>query len=723
MFIKVGVNGLGRIGKCLFHQLINDNKVEIVAVNAVNLKITEIEDYLNYDSAHKAKLPEFKILSEKENIFQIGRHKIKLLQDRNPEKLKWRSYDCHYLFDATGAFLTHEKCQEHDVDYVLMSAPAKDKSPTFIYGANHEKYEGQSIVSASSCTTNCLAPSLKLIQDKYAIKNCNFTTIHAATASQYTVDVFKKSSRTNRSIFNNIIPHSTGASSSITCVLPELKGKIFGTSVRVPVVNCSLLDINIEFEDSNVQLEQVAELFETTNLSGIVYQINTKNLVSSDFLTTTTPSILDLKASMNIGEGKVKLMLWYDNEWSYSAQMIRTMKHMYDVNMRIKPQYSLQNMHLENKNIVARFDFNISVMDGTVVDDYRIASAIPTIKHILQQNPSRLILTSHFGRPKNNDKKYSMEFMVPILEKYLNCSVIFLKDGLSNESLKQLEKKNETENKTENKNPDKTVVYLLENLRYHLIETTYSKNSSDENHNLIKNYRELGDVYIIDAFGCLHREHMSICDMQYSGKEYGYGLLIENELENINTILSNKNEKILGIIGGAKIADKMPFIHRLRQLPNTRLYIAGGLANYYEEYYNNVLVMKYGMGNETLDMNDQNPKELSLIDVKNSDYQFFDISNKAWETLKQEIDEASIIFWNGPLGVIEHPIYKQGSIKVADYLKTLSHKKIIIGGGETASLFNKEEARENIYISTGGGALLEYIQKGTQMVGLQSFTK
>ena len=323
MFIKVGINGLGRIGKCLFHQLINDNKVEIVAVNAVNLKITEIEDYLNYDSAHKAKLPEFKILSEKENIFQIGRHKIKLLQDRNPEKLKWRSHDCHYLFDATGAFLTQEKCQEHDVDYVLMSAPAKDKSPTFIYGANHEKYEGQSIVSASSCTTNCLAPTLKLIQDKYAIKNCNFTTIHAATASQYTVDVFKKSARTNRSIFNNIIPHSTGASSSITCVLPELKGKIFGTSVRVPVVNCSLLDINIEFEDSNVQLEQVTKLFETTNLYGIVYQVNTKNLVSSDFLTTTTPSILDLKASMNIGEGKVKLMLWYDNEWSYSAQVVR----------------------------------------------------------------------------------------------------------------------------------------------------------------------------------------------------------------------------------------------------------------------------------------------------------------------------------------------------------------------------------------------------------------
>ena len=708
MFIKVGINGLGRIGKCLFHQLINDNNVEIVAINAVNLKINELEDYLNYDSAHKVKLPNFQIISEKENIFQIGRHKIKLLQDRNPEKLKWRSYNCQYLFDATGAFLTKEKCAEHDVDYVLMSAPAKDNSPTFIYGANHEIYNGESIISASSCTTNCLAPSLKLIHDKYIIKNCNFTTIHAATASQYTVDVFKKSARTNRSIFNNIIPHSTGASSSITCVLPQLEGKIFGTSVRVPVVNCSLLDINIEFEDETVQLNDIVKLFKNSNLFGIVYDVNTKNLVSSDFLTTITPSILDLKASMNIGAGKVKLMLWYDNEWSYSAQMIRIMKHMYETNMMIKPKYNLKNMELTGKNIVARFDFNISVSNGEIIDDYRIVSAIPTIKYILDQEPNRLILTSHFGRPKNKEKKYSMEFMIQLLEKYLHKNIIFLKDGLSNESINSLQIQNG--------------IYLLENLRYNLIETIYSKTPSDENHTIIKNYRELGDIFISDAFGCLHREHMSICDMQYSGKEYGYGFLIEKELENINTILSNKNEKILGIIGGAKIADKMPFIHRLRQLPNTRLYIAGGLAKYYEEYYNNVSVMKNGIGNETLDENETQPKELTLIDIKNSDYNFYDISEKAIETLKKEIDEASIIFWNGPLGVIEHPIYKQGSHKIASYLKTLQNKKIIIGGGETASLFDKDN-NNNIYISTGGGALLEYIQKGTTMVGLQAFTK
>ena len=706
MFVKVGINGLGRIGKCVLLQLLNDNEVEIVAINAVNLTVYEIEDYLNYDSAHKASISDFKITSD--TTFSIGRHNIKLLGDRMPEKLKWNNYGCQYLIDATGAFLTKEKCQSHDVDYVLMSAPAKDDSPTYIYGANHKKYTGEKIISASSCTTNCLAPTLKLINDKYNIKNCVFTTIHAATASQYTVDVFKKAARTNRSIFNNIIPHSTGASSSIKCVLPEMEGKIFGTSVRVPVINCSLLDLNIEFEDENIELKDIKELFENTPLKDIVYKLNDKNLVSCDFLTTTIPSILDLNASMNIGKGKVKLMIWYDNEWSYSAQMIRTMKYMYGINTRIKQKYNIKNIELKDKNIVARFDFNISVVNDEIIDDYRIASALPTIKYILEQKPNRLILTSHYGRPKNKEKKYSMEFMIPILNKYLDTEIKFLKDGLQNSTLENIG----------------SGIYLLENLRYNLIETLYNKNQNhdikDENHNLIKNYRELGDVFILDAFGCLHREHMSICDINYSDKKYGYGFLIEKELKNINTILSNKNEKILGIIGGAKIVDKMPFIHRLRKLPNTRLFIAGGLAKHYEEYYNNVFVMKHGVGNINLEENKE-PKDLSLIDVKNSDYNFYDIGEESIKALIQEIDNASVIFWNGPLGVIEDSIYKKGSVKIAAYLQTVKNKKIIIGGGETASLFDKDN--NDIYISTGGGALLEYIQKGTSMIGLQALTK
>ena len=172
---------------------------------------------------------------------------------------------------------------DHNVDYVIMSAPPKDHTLTFIYGVNEDKYKGENIISGSSCTTNGLAPILKIMNDNFKIKDINFTTIHAATASQYTIDVLKKSSRTNRSILNNIIPHSTGASKSINVVIPELKGKINGTSVRVPVSNCSLIDINIQIEETNITLDDIEKLIINNKNFNIIYQINNLNLVSSRF--------------------------------------------------------------------------------------------------------------------------------------------------------------------------------------------------------------------------------------------------------------------------------------------------------------------------------------------------------------------------------------------------------------------------------------------------------
>ncbi len=647
MKIKIGINGLGRIGKCVFLQLIDNPKFEIKAINAVNLKINELEDYLNFDTSHKIKIKNFKILSS--DHFEMNGQKIKLLYDRNAEKLKWKNYGCSYLIDATGAFLTKEKCLQHDIDYVIMSAPPKDDSPSFIYGANHDLYEGENIVSSSSCTTNCLAPMIKLLIDNYNILNCNFTTIHAATSSQYPVDVFKKSARTNRSILNNIIPHSTGASSSIIKVFPKLVDKIFGTSVRVPVLNCSLLDLNVEF-DRNIELLDIENHIYNSDLNNVVYKNIHKKLVSSDFNTTTIPTNLDLQASMKIGKNKLKLMLWYDNEWSYSAQLIRLVEHMYEYNNQIKEKYFIKNLDLLNKNVVCRFDFNITKNGDKIIDDYRIFSSIPTIQYILSQNPNRLILISHFGRPKNNEKKYSIKFMISLLEKYLNKEVKFLENGLSDKTINNLG----------------SGIYLLENIRYNYVESNYNYINKFDNNPVISAYRKLGDVYIIDAFGCLHREHMSICDINYNSKIYGYGLLIDKELRNINTILSNKNLKILGIVGGAKIKDKMPFIKRLRELPNTRLFISGGLAKHYQEYYDNVLVMNYGIGNENLE---DDPKELSLVDIKNSECNFYDISNKSLKLLKEEISYADVIFWNGPIGVIEHNVYKKGSIEISKYLK------------------------------------------------------
>ena len=700
--IKVGINGLGRIGKCCFLQLLNDAKYQICCINVVNIKITDLEDYLKHDSTHfYDKKFDFQVISS--DTFQVNNHQIKLVSDRNAKNIHWRQYGCEYLIDATGHYLTKEKCSDHQVDYIVMSSPAKDDTPTFIYGVNEKSYNGQPIVSGSSCTTNCLAPMLRLLNETYGIKNSVFTTIHAVTASQYSVDVANTTLRTSRSILNNIIPHTTGATSSVISVLPELKNKIHGTSVRVPVLNCSLLDLNIELNDETITLNDIKQLIVKNELFKIVYQVNEKNLVSCDFLTTTTPTILDLKASIDMGNGKMKLMLWYDNEWSYSAQLIRIVETMFKSNNQVKSKYYVENLDLVNKGVVCRFDFNVPKdADGNVVDDFRIASAIPTIESILSKNPKYVILVSHFGRPKTRDETNSLRFMIPILEKYLNQPVKFLENGISSETIERIS----------------TGIYLLENVRFHQEEMDYETMS--ESNSVISLYKKLGDVFVCDAFGCLHRKHMSICAFKDFDKPCGYGNLIKKEIDNIDMIINNSGKKILSIIGGNKIKDKLPIINSLQMIQNSTIFIAGGLAKQYKEHYTNVIVMKDGYGSHQI-----KDEQIHYIPViHDTDYNAYDIGPNSFDVLIKKINESDIIFWNGSLGVIEHETYKKGSVKLIEYLNGLKDKTVIIGGGETASLVTDKDS--SIYISTGGGALLEYIQNkvitGKNLVGLEIFT-
>lgn len=322
MAVSVGINGFGRIGKCVFMQLLDHTDIVVKCVNAVTITMKDVEDYLRYDSNHRySNQFDFEVINE--SIFRINNRSITLVSQMDASKIDWRGFGCDLVIEATGCYLTTEKCRLHDVDKVVISAPPKDDTKTLIYGVNDHTYQGEKIISGSSCTTNCLAPMLRVLQDTYRIKDCVFTTIHATTATQFVVDFVHKTSRTNRSVFNNIIPHTTGASASVTCVLPELTGKVNGTSVRVPVSDGSLVDLNVELEDTNVKLSDIVELVKNHPLYNKVYSVSEKKLVSSDFLTTTTPTILDVDASIDMGNGRFKLMIWYDNEWSYSAQLIR----------------------------------------------------------------------------------------------------------------------------------------------------------------------------------------------------------------------------------------------------------------------------------------------------------------------------------------------------------------------------------------------------------------
>lgn len=705
--IKIGINGFGRIGKCIFIQLINNPKFSINCINATSIKVKEIEEYLKYDSTHHYdKNFSFEIISDTE--FKINHHKIKLFSDRDPKNLPWNVYGCEYLFECTGSFLTTDKCAGHNVNYVIMSSPAKDSTPTFIYGVNHDKYLGELIVSGSSCTTNCLAPMLKLLNDSFKINHCIFTTIHATTASQYTVDIVDKKARTSRSIFNNIIPHTTGASSSVYSVLPELKGLVSGTSLRVPVLNCSLVDLNVELEKKDTKLSDIVDQIKSNEFFNQVYQINQSNLVSCDFVTTLTPTILDTKASIDIGSGKFKLMIWYDNEWSYSAQLVRLCEQMYKFNnilqtnqikqsIQINKKYYISNINFESKNVVLRLDLNVPMSNNIITDDFRISSAIPTIKTILNSNPSRLIITSHFGRPKGWDKTYSLSNILKCLEYHIGEHVEFLPGGISENTLSQLKSSN-------------SKIFLLENLRFYSEETDYDGSIEWESNEIFNQYASLADIFISDAFGCTHRGHMSISGIKkYEtklNKTIGYGHLINKEINSISNLVC-PDKKILCVIGGNKIADKLPIINSFKNLSNAKIFVCGGLAKHYipESTNTNIFVMEDGWGNTNLS---ESPKYIS--NIKDSSFNTYDIGPKSKAKLFELVSQSDIVFWNGSLGVIEHQFYRNSSLEMVKFLESNNQINTIIGGGETGSIVSDKSGDSNIYVSTGGGALLEYLE-------------
>ena len=686
----IGINGFGRIGKCLFLQLIEDKNLIITAININNLTLTDFETYINNDSVHKLKMYTISILPD--NYIKINDKIIKILTSKIPGELNWRKYRVEYLFETSGKFLTTELSKLHNVDYLIMSAPPKDLeiTPIFCYGVNDELYNNESVISTASCTTNCITPFLKSIE-KYGIDSGSFITVHSATASQTIVDNANMSKRINRSVFNNIIPHSTGASKCIDILLPSMKNKIKGTSVRVPVSNVSMIDINIIFNKSIKKDDIFNDL---SNINSDVILLNKKKLVSSDYIGEKLPTIIDKDLTIQISDKCIKFTLWYDNEWSYSNQMIQMCKKMIIKNTKYLIN-SINTIDFLNKSVLMRCDFNCPINnEGVITDDFRIKSAIPSIKNIISLKPSKLIIMTHFGRPKNKDLFYSTKIFLDILENLLSTKVTFLKDGLDS-SMEDIQESG---------------IYLMENVRFHSYET------KPDNHTL----KIQADIFCNEAFSCSHRDHMSITRINCKEKCFGYCFL--KEIESLNTILNSSNQKITAIVGGNKIDDKLQMLDNLSKKINN-IYIAGNNINAYndkKEFINklnnnkaNIILMKDGFGNT--DKN-ETPLYINSCLDKKDDQKIFDIGPKSLCELHNLIGNSDIIFWNGTLGIVEDNFYKHGSEMLINFLN-YSNKKIIIGGGDTAGFVNNYS--NNFYhVSTGGGASIEYLSNG-YLIGMK----
>lgn len=702
--ISVGLNGFGRIGKCIFLQLIHNKSIEIKVINAPDFDINKLESYLKFDSVHKYS-NDFIIEIIDNNSFKINNKLVYILRNRDAKQLNWRNYKINHIIDATGVYLTQEKAKQHNVDYVIMSAPAKDNTPMFVYGANHNEYNNEKIISNASCTTNSIVPVLRDLINNFGIKTSNFTTIHASTSSQKVVDTANSKSRTNRSIFNNIIPHTTGASSSIYKIIPELEGKITGTSVRVPVNNVSLIDLNVELERSTT----LNEIFESFSENKFI-KVNSDNLVSSDFISTTCPSIIDKNACLDLNNNQFKIMIWYDNEWSYASQLIKLLETISNFNTN---SYFIENKSYKNKKVIVRLDLNVPRINNKITDDYRIKSTIPTLKRILNDSPKKLIIMSHLGRPAKHSQEDSLIIVKSKLENYLNEYIEFLPEGLSESTIKTL-------------NNSKCRIFLLENLRFHSCETKYKNIINSNSREILNN---LGDCYVNDAFGCMHRDHLSITGILLTDKSYGY--LVDNEIKALKMITGNiTNSKVLAIIGGGKMDDKISLLLNLSKKVDN-IYIAGGNINsiiknnmndYLQEISNNkakITLMEDGLASESLNII---PSHISTFDLRENK-NFFDIGLRSLITLSDLIDKNDIIFWNGTLGVVEDSKYKYGSEMLIQILINAinknKNKKVIIGGGDTGGFVNKYK-HNFTHISTGGGASIEYINND-DLIGLKLF--
>ena len=331
--IKVGINGFGRIGSLAFRAAVKSDDIEVVCINAPGKSAGQLAYAVKFDTVH-GRFDADVSYNDEEKLLIVDGKSFPILDSRDPSQLPWGELGAEYVLECTGKFLTKADAQPHidaGAKVVVMSGPAKDDTPMFVCGVNLDKYTpDMQFVSNASCTTNCLAPLAKVLNDNFGIVEGLMTTVHASTATQSVVDGFsKKNWRLGRSVYNNIIPTSTGAAKAVGKVIPELKGKLTGTSMRIPAGDVSIVDLTVRLEKGASYDEICAAVKAASEgpMKGVLEYVD-EEVVSSDFRTDAHTSIFDAKAGLALNDNFVKLMAWYDNEWGFSNKMLDLTRHI-----------------------------------------------------------------------------------------------------------------------------------------------------------------------------------------------------------------------------------------------------------------------------------------------------------------------------------------------------------------------------------------------------------
>lgn len=343
MKVKIGINGFGRIGRLIMRASVNRDDVEVVAVNDPFLTADYACYLYKYDTVHGKANSELKL--DNNGGLKLNRKPVAFFAEKEPENIKWSSVGAEYVIDCTGKFTNADDAIRHlkgGAKKVIISAPGKN-CPTFVMGVNEENYEpGMKVVSNASCTTNCLAPLVRVINDVYGVEEGLMSTIHSTTATQLTVDgISKKDWRGGRAASANIIPSSTGAAKAVGEVLPELKGKLTGMSFRVPTINVSVVDFTVKLKKPTTY-EHICKTMKKYSKDIIpdVLGYTDEPVVSSDFIGDSHTCIFDEKAGIMMSPTFVKLVAWYDNEWGYSCKCLDLASHMYKTDNKITKKVS-----------------------------------------------------------------------------------------------------------------------------------------------------------------------------------------------------------------------------------------------------------------------------------------------------------------------------------------------------------------------------------------------
>ena len=329
--IKIGINGFGRIGRLVFRAAQHRDDIEVVGINDL-IDVDYMAYMLKYDTMHGRFDGEVEV---KDGKLVVNGKAIRVTAEKDPANLKWDEIGAEYIVESTGLFLTKEKAEAHiaaGAKKVIMSAPSKDDTPMFVYGVNHKDYKGQTIISNASCTTNCLAPVAKVLNDAFGIESGLMTTVHSITATQKTVDgPSAKDWRGGRAASGNIIPSTTGAAKAVGKVIPSLNGKLTGISMRVPTIDVSVVDLTVNLvkpaskEDICNAMKKASE----GELKGVLAYTEDA-VVSSDFLGDSHTSIFDANAGVYLTDKFVKVVSWYDNEWGYSCKVLEMIAYTAD---------------------------------------------------------------------------------------------------------------------------------------------------------------------------------------------------------------------------------------------------------------------------------------------------------------------------------------------------------------------------------------------------------